>query len=240
MGNYVVGITSSNTEEDTSGTGYDGTFIMRTGVLDELEDEFSFDMPAALTVGSSYVGVVRNKDGFRVVGLWSSSNTKVATVDSNGKVTAKAPGKATIEIVAPELTTITDLEETWSRAITVVPKQTFKDVPPSNRFFDEIEWMAAKNISTGWPDRTYRPLQSVKRDAMAAFLYRAAGKPSFSAPLRPSFKDVKRSNQFSKEIEWMKRTGISTGWKDGTFEPLSSVKRDAMAAFLMRAEKYLR
>ena len=32
----------------------------------------------------------------------------------------------------------------------------------------------------------------------------------------------------------MKSGGISTDWSDGTYRPLQSVKRDAMAAFLQR------
>lgn len=32
----------------------------------------------------------------------------------------------------------------------------------------------------------------------------------------------------------MKSGGIYTGWSDGTYRPLQSVKRDAMAAFLQR------
>ncbi len=32
--------------------------------------------------------------------------------------------------------------------------------------------MHAKGISKGWSDDTYRPLQPVARDAMAAFMYR--------------------------------------------------------------------
>jgi hypothetical protein len=32
--------------------------------------------------------------------------------------------------------------------------------------------MAAKGYSTGWSDGTYRPLQPVRRDAVAAFVYR--------------------------------------------------------------------
>lgn len=48
----------------------------------------------------------------------------------------------------------------------------FRDIRPGNQFYREMSWMASKGISTGWPDRTYRPLQAVNRDAAAAFLYR--------------------------------------------------------------------
>lgn len=50
--------------------------------------------------------------------------------------------------------------------------QTFTDVPPGHPFFDEIEWMAANGISTGYADGTYRPADVVTRQAMSAFMER--------------------------------------------------------------------
>ncbi|MFJ4226020.1 HNH endonuclease family protein, partial [Paenarthrobacter nicotinovorans] len=53
---------------------------------------------------------------------------------------------------------------------------TFTDVNASTQFNVEISWLASQGISTGWIEangsRTYRPLNAVNRDAMAAFLYR--------------------------------------------------------------------
>ena len=115
---------------------------------------------------------------------------------------------------------------------------SFVDVPPGSQFFDHIEWLAAETISTGWaqPDGTtqFRPLESVHRDAMAAFLYRLAGAPAYSPPDVSPFLDVTPSTQFYAEICWLSEQQISKGWPDGTFRPLDSVNRDAMAAFLYR------
>ena len=60
----------------------------------------------------------------------------------------------------------------------------FSDIKPSTPFFHEITWLAEMEISTGWTvgRRTeFRPLENIKRDAMAAFLYRYAGL-GFGAP----------------------------------------------------------
>ena len=110
----------------------------------------------------------------------------------------------------------------------------FKDVPADYPFANDINWLAQRRITTGYPDGTFRPNGSVERGAMAAFFYRMAGSPQFTAPSTPSFKDVPRDHPFYKELEWMRARGITTGWSDGTFRPNDAVNRDAMAAFFYR------
>ena len=118
----------------------------------------------------------------------------------------------------------------------------FGDVPADNQFAREIGWLAEQGISTGWQvpgaPREFRPLAPVARDAMAAFLYRWAGSPEFTAPAVSPFTDVSVDNQFFTEIAWLESQGYSTGWTEAdgsaTFRPLEPIARDAMAAFLHR------
>ncbi|CEI31450.1 Hypothetical protein PFR_JS8_1974 [Propionibacterium freudenreichii] len=111
--------------------------------------------------------------------------------------------------------------------------QYFTDVTPGMQFFNDICWLKANNITTGWPDGTYRPVTPINRDAMIAYIYRMAGSPAFT-PTTQTFSDVAPNNQFFTEIEWAASRGITTGWPDGTFRPVTPVARDAMAAFLYR------
>nr|WP_237715786.1 S-layer homology domain-containing protein [Arthrobacter sp. M2012083] len=117
----------------------------------------------------------------------------------------------------------------------------FADLPMDAKFYKEITWLADKGISTGWEEadntKTYRPLQPVNRDAMAAFMYRLAEQPEFTAPATSPFFDVPVGAQFYKEITWLAAQGISTGWTESagkSFKPLLPVNRDAMAAFMFR------
>ncbi len=48
------------------------------------------------------------------------------------------------------------------------------------------------------------------------------------------FDDVRVTDPFAADIEWLATSGITTGYADGTFRPGGSVNRDAMAAFLYR------
>ncbi len=122
----------------------------------------------------------------------------------------------------------------------------FADLPTDAKFYKEITWLADKGISTGWEaadeTRTYRPLQPVNRDAMAAFMYRLAEQPEFTAPATSPFFDVPVGAQFYKEITWLAAQGISTGWTESagkSFKPLLPVNRDAMAAFMFRFDAKL-
>ena len=110
----------------------------------------------------------------------------------------------------------------------------FTDVPESYQFYNDIRWMANRNITTGYPDGTFRPGNPVARDAMAAFLYRLVGSPDVDLPETPIFSDVPESHPFYKEITWLAGQEITSGFPDGTFRPSATVARDAMAAFLYR------
>ncbi|NLH70298.1 MAG: S-layer homology domain-containing protein [Brooklawnia sp.] len=110
----------------------------------------------------------------------------------------------------------------------------FTDITPSTPFYKEMTWMHSEGIATGYEDGTFRPWDPVNRDAMAAFMYRFKGSPSYTPPATSPFTDVATSDQFFTEMAWLRSTGVSTGWPDGSYRPVEPVMRDAMAAFLYR------
>jgi hypothetical protein len=114
------------------------------------------------------------------------------------------------------------------------PDPTFSDVPTTHPFYDEIEWMFDEGITEGNADGTYGPTTTVSRQAMSAFMRRAAGNPAVALPPVPTFSDVPSSNPFYGDIEWMARRGVSTGYPDGTYRPTVAVSRQSMAAFMAR------
>lgn len=121
-------------------------------------------------------------------------------------------------------------------ALGKAPSAPFTDVPVSLMYSTEIAWMTFRGISTGYPDGSFRPTTEISREAMAAFLYRAAGSPAYTAPSTPAFSDVTPSTTiFYTEIMWAREKGIVTGYADGTFRPQATVNRDAMTAFLYRS-----
>jgi hypothetical protein len=111
---------------------------------------------------------------------------------------------------------------------------TFADVPPGHPFAAEIEWLVDAGVAGGFPDGTFGPGIPVSRQAMAAFLYRLAGSPAFTPPSTATFRDVPKTHPFFREVEWVAKQGITSGYADGTFRPGATVTRQAMAAFLQR------
>ena len=168
------------------------------------------------------------------------------TYPASGRVTVTAAAKDGFVLKAGS--TVEWTERFSAKGPDFVPPAVspFKDVLTTQQFYREMAWMADAGISKGWVEAdssvTYRPLTAIKRDAMAAFLYRIAGSPDYTAPAQSPFKDVSTTQQFYKEMAWLAEKGISSGWTEGdgsrTYRPLTPINRDAMAAFLYRlAEK---
>jgi hypothetical protein len=108
----------------------------------------------------------------------------------------------------------------------------FSDVPRTNPFFDQIQWLSEAGVANGFPDGTFDPLGPVKRQQMANFLFNLAGNPLYTPPSEPDFSDVPTSNPFFQAIEYLYEFEIANGFPNGTFQPLAPVKRQQMANFL--------
>ena len=118
------------------------------------------------------------------------------------------------------------------------PARTFTDVGVDHPFLAPIMWSVENGIADGYADGSFQPTSAVSRQAMAAFLYRLAGRPQHTPPATSPFVDVPTDHGFYAEITWLAQQGISTGTAlpggGAAFEPGAVVSREAMAAFLHR------
>ena len=121
-----------------------------------------------------------------------------------------------------------------SPAWTAPTGSPFTDISTGIQFFREMTWLQSTEITTGWPDGTYRPWTQTDRDAMAAFIYRLAGRPDYTPPAVSPFTDITPDTQFYLEMTWLAEKGIATGVDDGTFDPWQPVSRSMMAVFMYR------
>ena len=124
----------------------------------------------------------------------------------------------------------------------------FRDVTEQTPHADDIGWLSDAKVSEGWrePDgsRTFRGMDPVRRQDMAAFLRREAtlmGVPGASS-WKPSdkdwkrFRDVTRDTPHAEDVLWLAHANVSTGYADGTFGGMLPVYRQDMAAFLHRLD----
>lgn len=109
------------------------------------------------------------------------------------------------------------------------------DVGPDHPFRAAICWMLAEGITTGYADGAYRPEYPLTRQTAAAFLHRMAGLPA-PANGDPGFPDVPADHPFRTAVAWAVEQGITEGYSDGTFRGGATLSRQAVAAFLFRAE----
>jgi S-layer family protein len=119
------------------------------------------------------------------------------------------------------------------------PSQRFGDVPPSNPFYNFIEQMAVRGITSGCSTMPllYCPSGSVTREQMAAFIIRGIGEFSPPLPAMQRFGDVPPSNPFYNFIDRMAVLGITSGCSamPPLYCPTAPVTRGQMAVFLVVA-----
>lgn len=114
---------------------------------------------------------------------------------------------------------------------------------------EDILWLAHANISEGWKEKdgssTFRGMDTVKRQDMAAFLKRLAAKAGKGGNVKPKtdFTDVTDKTPHWREVQWLGGSGISEGYKNPNgswrFEGMTSVYRQDMAAFIHRLDNLI-
>ena len=109
----------------------------------------------------------------------------------------------------------------------------FSDVPADAFYAYPVEWLLANNITNGTSPTTFSPDRFVTRGEMAAFLWRAAGRPV--AATACGFVDVPQRIFYAQATCWLVSAGITNGTSPTTFSPDRFVTRGEMAAFLWRA-----
>ncbi|MFA9429677.1 S-layer homology domain-containing protein [Egicoccus sp. AB-alg2] len=104
---------------------------------------------------------------------------------------------------------------------------------------DDVPWLAPwivaladRGVVDGFPDGTFRPRHTLKRDQMATFIANAKG----LAPRAPmNFTDVPKSNPHYHNIGAIERAGITEGRTPTRYAPRGTMRRDQSATLLVRA-----
>ena len=192
--------------------------------VNEIKSQVEFDKNVAeVPCGKSFTLKATIK-GKKEKITWKSSNTKVATVDSNGKVTGKMAGKTFITATLPS----------GSIARCEVQVQ-YKDVTKTTDFwYKPTNYLTNQGVVKGYDNQTnFKPANVCTRAQMVTFIWRLQGSPEPKAKTC-KFKDVKKSDYFYKAVIWGNENHIVEGYKNGTFGPQIVCARKHAVTFLWR------
>jgi len=89
---------------------------------------------------------------------------------------------------------------------------------------------------SGYPDRTFRPNNSITRAEMAMMLYRLLDNSALRAPRPAPFSDMQTDAWWYTAVSYLTWIGVITGYPDGTFRPDNPITR---AEFLTLMTKFM-
>jgi hypothetical protein len=164
-------------------------------------------------------------------------------VNISGLRNAKNKLAGALRLDMPDSAAISDLASNTLEGLpyvngavySVVQGQTFPDVPASFWGWTLVERLFYNGLTSGYPDETYRPNNSVTRAEIAVLLLKAINGPGYNPPaVNATFSDT--DNHWAKNwIEALKTSGITSGYPDGTYRPENSVSRAEISIFLLKA-----
>ena len=199
-------------------TGTVAVIVHPDGTEEIMKDSIPTENGVQLTVsGDATVKVMDNSKNFTdTAGHWSEKN--IDFVSARGLLNGTSADR-----FSPNAPT------TRAQLWTVLARQADADLSGGNTWFENAQnWAKAKGISDG-----ANPSGTISRAQMVAMLWRAAGSPEPKAAAG-RFSDVAASSYYADAVAWAVENGITTGTKDGRFDPYASCTRAQIAAFLYR------
>lgn len=110
---------------------------------------------------------------------------------------------------------------------------SFSDVPKKHIYYEEIESIKEKELINGYPDGTFKPNDSIKREHAAAIIQRSGVDLT---PVRAAgkFSDVPKNHLYYSTIQKLYRAGIIDG-SEGKFNPSGHITRAQLAKILVES-----
>ncbi len=146
---------------------------------------------------------------------------------------------------AKKLPVITTTAVIWMGLTSVGLAQKFTDIK-GNPYEAEIERAAQILVVSGFPDKTFRPQESVTREQAISMIVDGLNtlvainineKPT--SRVRP-FLDVDSSRWSAAKINWAQWNIIPEGTATGNFRPTDYITRAELLAFLRRSAELLK
>ncbi len=117
-----------------------------------------------------------------------------------------------------------------------LPAINFKDVKEGKWYYNAVRWAVGNGITNGYGEGTFQPDVTCNRAMIVTFLMRYAKLAgTYKAPTTSAtFKDVPASAWYREAVDWAVASGVTTGYGEGTFQPMKTCNRAMMVTFLKR------
>jgi len=114
-------------------------------------------------------------------------------------------------------------------------RRGFSDVPKGSPYYDAVTFCASWEYISGYPDETFRPEGFITRAEMCEILCRFRALEWGIQTALPD--DVPPGHWAAGSISAVIKSGIMSGYTDGTFKPENSLTRAELATIIVNAEK---
>lgn len=164
---------------------------------------------------------------------WTCDNTKVASVDNNGKVVGAGPGFTIITV-----TTADGGKIAVCKVKVTGPVMEFSDVAANAWYAPYVYDLVSLGIINGKGEGIFDPQGKITRGEFAKILATASGDDLDQYEGKTSFNDVVTGKWFSNPIEWAYQNGIVQGKGDGIYAPTDNISRQDIAVMIVRYADY--
>jgi outer membrane protein assembly factor BamB len=168
-------------------------------------------------------------------GAWTSSDNKIAAVDSTGKVTGIAPGTAKITVTTADGGFIGSciVTVTAGSSTPLIPQVSLSDISEHWAKANIIKAVELK-IASGYPDGTFRPNGNITRAEFSVLLMNGIKPAGEGTELTFTDKD-KIGGWAAKAVAQAVQLGIINGYSDGTFRPDKNITHSEMIIMVVKA-----
>ena len=148
-----------------------------------------------------------------------------------GYIPNPEPNPIPIPVESPNTEQPVPTPEEPEQPVGMTPTYRFTDIS-NNWARDMVEDIAGRGIITGYPDGTFRPNESIKRQHIAIMLTRASELTTKREAV--PFSDVPQNHPYYDSITKLQQAGIVDG-SNGAFNPNAPMTRAQMAKILVLA-----
>jgi hypothetical protein len=111
----------------------------------------------------------------------------------------------------------------------------FTDIDNNHDYSESIYWLNDKGVIRGYRDGTYRPDKYVNRAELIKIVLKTLRKDTSTPATRMYYKDLKKSDWFSRYVNRATELGLISGYEDNRFRPIQYVRAAEAAKIIAKS-----